>query len=228
MMRRILWLVPALCLWPARLVQAGEITFDFDTGTPILVPGQVLPLDQTSVGITAHFSSVPGFGGYSIQDQNTTGFVLSQFSGSYVYPNSLTPGALDILFSGALSSVSFTFATNDTHQVEATTNILMNAYMDSTAGPLLGSATAHGTYGADSMPMGTLSFTSGVPFNFVEIMIAPGQPFGTPDMLLDNIAVTAAAVPSAPEPGTYILAGAALLSLVLLRRDARSRADAES
>jgi uncharacterized protein (TIGR03437 family) len=56
----------------------------------------------------------------------------------------------------------------------------------------VGSATAHGTYGADTMPMGTLTFNSGgKPFNLVEIAI-PFQPQGAAVFLIDNVRVTLA------------------------------------
>jgi hypothetical protein len=59
---------------------AQSVTFDLDTGTPTLAAGQNVPFDQTSGGITAHFSS-PSGAAFSIQTDLTTGWHLSQFSG---------------------------------------------------------------------------------------------------------------------------------------------------
>lgn len=207
-----------LGLWPAYSAKASTITFDFDSGTPTLVAGENIPLDQTSGGLTAHFSfpSGFGFGGYSVQNASSTQFVLSQFSGNYLYPNSLDPGPLDILFSQPITSISFTFATADFHQNEVPTTILLTAFENSSA---VGSATAHGTYGNDTMPMGTLSFDSGgKAFTMVEISIPPA-PLASSDFLVDNINVTSGSLTPVPEPGAFSLMGAALLSLApLLRR----------
>jgi hypothetical protein len=163
--------------------------------------------------------------GFSVQSDATTHFSLSQFSSNYLNPNGLTPGALDILFSQPLSSIRFAFATTDSHQVEATTTIQLTAFMDSTGSPAIGSTTANAVYGADTFPMGTLTFTSASSFNLVEIRIMPGQPFGVSDFLVDNIAATQApTVPSGvPEPQSYILAGIGLAGCCLARYKRSSR-----
>lgn len=60
--------------------------------------------------------------------------------------------------------------------------------------------TAHGTYAGDTMPMGTLSWSSGgQPFNLVRIAIAPNQPQGASDFLVDNVSVIVVATPT-PTP----------------------------
>lgn len=169
---------------------AATANYDFDNCSPRLTPGMSTPLNQTCNGIYAHFSSThDGYlgGGYSIQTDGTTGWHMSQFSANYLVPNGLDPGRLDISFSQVLTAITFTFATADFQQVEVPTTIQLDAYMDST---LVGSQQAHGTYGSDTMPMGTLTFDSGGrPFNRVEVWI-PWQPLGSTDVLLDNIVVT--------------------------------------
>lgn len=209
----------ALCGF-ACAAQAATITFDFDTATPALGVGQSAPFVQTANGLTASFTSLPGFGGFSVQTDSSTGFSLSQFSGHYLYPNSLTPGPLDIAFSSPLDSISFIFATADFHQVEVPTTIRLTAFVGSTGTPAIGSTTAHGVYGGDTMPMGTLSFSSNTPFNMVEISILRGQPAATGDFLVDNISVTTAVAPptAVPEPMTAILSGLGLLAFALVRR----------
>ncbi len=173
--------------WPA--VSQSTVTFDFDTGTPALSPRVSIPLDQTSGGITAHFSS-PSGPAFSVQTDSTTGFRLSMFSGNYLYYNNLSRNALDIKFSQPVTSITLAFATADFQQVEVPTTIQVTAYVDSTATTPVGSAPAHGTYASDTMPMGTLSFNAGgKTFNLVEISI-PFQPLGASAFLVDNITVT--------------------------------------
>jgi hypothetical protein len=198
-------------------IHADTITFDFDNGSPTLSSLLNLPVDQTSGGLTAHFGFLPG-GGFSLQSDGTTGWHLSQFTGLYVNPNSLSPGPLEIAFSQPVTDISFVFATADFNQAELATIIQLTAYMDSTGTSVVGSTTTRGSYGTDSMPMGTLSFSSGTPFSFVDIGIPQGQPQGTADFLVDNIAVTTTATAAVvPEPVTYLLSGIGLLMLGLLR-----------
>ena len=181
----------ALGFWIALPVRAQTVTFDFDTGTPVLGRGQSTPFDQTSSGVTASFSASSG-GGYSIQSGSSTGWKMSRFSGNYLYPNSLSTGALDIRFNRQLTSISLTFATADFQQVEVPTPIKLTAYQQPD-GTAVGSATAHGSYAGDTMPMGVISFKAGAQtFNAVEIVIPP-QPLAASNFLVDNIVVTAVA-----------------------------------
>ncbi len=184
--------------------KASTVTFDFDTGTPSLSTGQGTPLDQTSGGVTAHFSSPTiGAGGFSVQSDATTQYHMSQFSGNYLWPNSVYSPALDIQFSEQLSSITLTFATADFQQVEVPTTIQLTAYENATGTPPVGSATAHGTYGSDTMPMGTLTFNATQPFNVVEVVIPPA-PQAASDFLVDNIVVTTSNVPTATSTATSL------------------------
>ena len=79
-----------LSAWVAYPAQAATLTFDFDTGTPALVAGTSIPLDQATGGVTAHFSSPPA-GSFSVQNAASTGYTLSQFSGNYLSPNLILP-----------------------------------------------------------------------------------------------------------------------------------------
>jgi hypothetical protein len=179
-------------------------TFDLDTGTPALFTGQGIPFDQTSGGITAHFSSPQGLA-FSIQTDGSTGFHLSQFSGHYIYDNNLNRNNLDVNFSQHVYSVTLTFATADFQQIEIPTTIQLTAY-DTALGTTVGVATAHGTYGSDTMPMGTLTYNSGsVPFDKIDLVL-PYQPLGSTDFLVDNIVVsTTQGTPSGAVPdGTRV------------------------
>ena len=187
-------LVPALGCWLACAATATTVTFDFDTGTPPIFAGQNLPFDQGSGGVTAHFSSpTVGASGFSVQSDATTQFHLSQFSGNYLYPNSVNNPALDIQFDQPVTSITFAFATADFQQVEVPTTIRLTAYENATGTPSIGVATAHGTYGGDTMPMGTLAFAWATPFNLVEITI-PYAPLAASGFLVDSITVTTTSV----------------------------------
>jgi hypothetical protein len=214
-------LISVLSIRPAHIAAAQTVTFDFDTGTPTLSTGTGIPLDQTADGVTAHLSS-PSGSAFSIQTDTSTGWHMSQFSGHYLYDNNLNMNPLEILFSRQITGITFTFATADFQQVEVPTTILMAAHVDSTATPPVGSATAHGTYAGDTMPIGTLTYDSGgVPFNLVQITI-PFQPQAASDYFIDNITVTLSPV---PEVGGLACLGVGLMSLVALvgrRRAAKS------
>jgi len=181
-------LLAVLGLGPVFSAKSASVTFDFDTGAPALTTGQSVPFDQTSGGITAHFSSPQG-SVFSIQTGASTGWTLSQFSGKFLNDNNLNRNALDIQFSQPLSSITLTFATADFDQTELATTIQLTAYTNTTATPAVGTASIRGTYASDTMPMGTLSFTSNVPFNLIELVLPP-QPLGVTDFLVDNIIVT--------------------------------------
>ncbi len=186
-------LFPAgLGLWPAFPAPAQTVTFDFDSATPALTAGQGIPFDQTAGGVTARFSS-PSGPAFSIQTDSGTGWRMSKFSGNYLYANNQNKNALDIIFSQPVTGITLTFATADFQQVEVPTTVQLSAYVDSTQAAPVGAATAHGTYANDTMPMGTLSFSSsGQPFNLVEISI-PYQPRGASAFFVDNVTVTLAA-----------------------------------
>jgi hypothetical protein len=205
-MRRLILMVVvyACALLPSRVVAE---TFNFDTGTPGLSTGQNAPFDQTSGVVTAHFSAPAGAGIYSIQTDASTGFTLTQFSGHYLYPNNPNRNLLDIKFTKPLSSITFTFATADFPPIETPTPVVLTAYVDSTGNPAVGSAIAQGVYNlTDTLPMGTLSFSSlpGQSFNLVEIGIQPG---GGTGFLLDNITVTLV-----PEPSSLLMILSGLLA----------------
>lgn len=169
------------------------ITFNFDTGSPSLIEGQNTPLNQTSSGLLASFSSPSDSANpaFSIQSYETTFFTLSEFSGKWLYDNRITRDALIIRFSQQLISINFTFATLEYHGGPTTepTEIKLTAHMDSTETAPIGSATARGTFSSSSYPQGTLSFASAnKPFNLVRIEI-PYVPNGATDFFVDNITV---------------------------------------
>jgi len=168
------------------------VTFDFDTGFPLLAETQNTPLNQTSNGITAYFSSpsdtsvAPAF---SVQSYGTTFTKLSQFSGKYLYDNKPSRDSLDIMFSQQLTSITLTFATVEYH-TEAS-NITLTAYMNSIDTTPVGWTTSRGTFSNALYPQGMLSFNSGgQPFNLVRIEIPYQGPSGATNFFVDNIIVT--------------------------------------
>jgi hypothetical protein len=166
--------------------------FDFDTGTPALGTGQGLAFSQVAAGITAYFSSPQG-SAFSVQTDASTGWHMALFSGHYLYDNNLNRNVLDVTFDHLLEGIYLTFATADFNQAEVPTTLQLTAYLASTAGTPVGTATAHGAYIGSTMPMGTLSFHPGVPFNIVELVLPP-QPLGSTDFFVDDIMVAVSAV----------------------------------
>ena len=178
-------------------------TFDFDTGLPTLSPSQSIPLNQTSGGLAASFSS-PSGSAFSIQSDSTTFLKLSQFSGRYLYDNNLQRDILVVKFDQPLNSISFTFATVEYHggaEIEPS-NITLTAYMDSTSSTPIGTTIARGTWPTvDSYPMGTLTFNTGTAaFNMVTIQLFYQGPGTAGDFYIDNITVQTTQVTPTPSP----------------------------
>lgn len=167
------------------------VTFDFDTGYPLLAEGQNLPFNQTSDGITAYFSSpfdTVTASAFSVQSYETTFITLSQFSGKYLYDNNPSRDTLEIRFSQQLKSVSLTFATYE-YQT-GPTDITLTAYVNSAANTPVGSASARGTVLTGLYPQGVLSFDSGgQPFNIVRIEIPFEGSGETANFFVDNVRV---------------------------------------
>jgi hypothetical protein len=130
----------------------GSVTFafDFDTGSPALAAqASNTPFEQTVGGVTAHFSSPTDPAAFSIQNQDTTFFVLPQLSGNYLYQNESSRTKLRIEFSRALINITLTFATIEYHdvgEVDQPTTIELTAYVHSAGTPAVGSATARGVF----------------------------------------------------------------------------------
>lgn len=188
-------------------LSAASVLFDFDSAVPPCVPTQQMPATQTSRGLTASFSAPSG--AWSIQSQGTTGWNLSQFYANYLYPNT-SGSTLGIGFSRPLTTASLDFCTADVTQNEIPTSVLLSAYTDSTKSVWVGSSGAHGTYGTDTFPMGTVTFTSETPFRYIE-METIWEPNGTNVFFVDNIVVitsAAASVPAGELPARFGLVGA--------------------
>lgn len=176
---------------------ARSAVFDFDTASPPLYQGQPIPFAQSVGPIQASFSSPQGMA-FSTQSQNSTFWYLPLFSGLYLNDNDLNRNTLRIDFNVLAEHVSLTFATADFQQNETPTSLQLTAYAN---GVQVGQTTAHGVYGATTMPMGTITFDApATPFNRIDLVL-PYQPLGCTDFLVDNIVVTASPVSAADGPG---------------------------
>jgi hypothetical protein len=172
-------------LLPAPATQAQTVTFDFDTSPSPPSVYSSLPVNQTVGGVTANFT-----GDFSFQTDGTTFLHLSQFSGKYLDPKSLSTRALDIQFDQQLIGISVTYATIDYQDNrEIPSDIKLTAYEVGTVTNLVGTAITHAAYAGDTYPMGTLSFSSGHLFNRVEILV-PYQASSLMLFMADNITVT--------------------------------------
>ena len=178
-----------------QFARAQSVTFDFDPGTPALTTGQGLPLDQSSGGITAHFSTPAGSGGMSVQSDASTHYNLPQLSGRYLSPTSVTANVLEITFSVALTNISVTFATVDYQDnLETPSNIQLTAFAGTNT---VGTATVRAAYGGGTYPTSTLSFSSGQSFDKVRIEV-PAQPSSLRLFIVDDVTVTASEAVQAP------------------------------
>lgn len=170
--------------------ESTSVTFDFDTGSPVLSLRQNTPFDQTSGGVIAHFSSPSDPATFSIQNHDTTFFNLGEFSGNYLFDNTPTRNILNITFNRPVTGITLTFATIDYHDPGAggqPSSLQLTAYNTSGGTTPIGSVSAFGTFTNDSYPQGTLSFSSpNQPFDSVAIEI-PFLAQGATDFLVDNI-----------------------------------------
>ena len=100
---------------------------------------------------------------------------------------------MDIQFCELVTNVTFSFATVQVQPIELETPSRLTAYTNSTAMPAVGVTNATGVYGANTWPMGTLSFHSSTPFNLVRISVPTIVPTPTEgqatDFCLDNLTV---------------------------------------
>ena len=84
--------------------------FDFDTGSPTLQRGMIVPFTQTVNGLTASFSSPQG-GAYSVQGDSNLFYHMAQFGENYLWPNNLSRNHLQILFDRLVVGISMQMAT---------------------------------------------------------------------------------------------------------------------
>jgi hypothetical protein len=176
-------------------------TFNFDTGTPTLSVRTPTPFDQTSNGITAHFSSPadtlqPAFSVQNTNTLQTLSVVINSlnFTGNFLWPNSVNHDPLYVKFNRNVTSITLNFKTAELHDPgpgQTGSTIRITAYLDTTANAVGSSVIKNGIEPpTDTYPEGTLTIAGGQPFNLVVIDL-PFPTQGASGILVDNIAVTA-------------------------------------
>jgi hypothetical protein len=180
-----------------------RVTFDFDTGAPVLTNMQPTLLTQTVGGLTAEFSSPADPGAFAVQ----SGWYMSQFSGQFLLGN-LPNGDLEIRFTQPLTSIALAFSTFDYQDVLSPSTLELQAFADNT-NTAIGSASAAGTVNfADSAPVsGWLGFTSATPFNLVRVSLPPAGSLAATEFMVDNITVT-----TIPALHMQLVGGSAVIS----------------
>lgn len=174
---------------------AATATFDFDTGTPPVVPHQGMPGSQSNDSMTASFTSA---GAWSIQDYVFPTWLPMSFSGNFLFPPSPSGSSLQIQFDKPITNINLNFCTADlAADVDTPTLIRLTAYTNSTGTPSIGAVSLRGAWLSGSYPEGRLNFGSTTPFNLVSLDIPPAQgAMATTLFFVDNIIVQWAAPPN--------------------------------
>lgn len=178
------------------------IPFDFDTAIPVPALNQVLPIDQTSLGLTATFSS-PEADAFRVRTKAASGQTLAKFSGNYL-EGTVDAATLSIQLAQPVTGVSMDFATVEPLNVPLPSDLQITAIDNSSGAPIVvGTAIAHGVVAAgDSLPVGTISLnTAGSSFDEITVQL-PALPQGAQRFLIDNVMVS----PGASTGGTMLLA----------------------
>lgn len=180
---------------PANNTVPITASFDFDTGASVPNLSQSTPFNYTSGGVTARFSSPLYPNAFSVQSLTTTSFVLSEFSGKFLYDNEIQRTVLIIEFNRTLTYINMTFATVEYHggANDEPSTLSLNAYMNSTSPQIVGTMTSKGTWPSGSyFPQGSIAFnSSGQPFNLVRIELPLVGSAVATDFMIDNIVVVA-------------------------------------
>jgi hypothetical protein len=167
-------------------------TFDFDTGSPPVGPGQGIPGTQTQNGVTATFSTLSG--GWSVQ--NT--FYLwkpAVFSGNFLYPSTLG-SAFAVEFSEPVTNFSMAFFTGEVSSEYDTAGLVtVTAYTNLAMTSPVASGSARGMWVTGAYPEGTLSFGAATPFTKVRIEVPSQSPAPSYLVFVDNIIAQLAAPP---------------------------------
>jgi hypothetical protein len=179
-------------------------TFDFDTGTPVVGPGQGIPATQTKNGVTAAFSTLAG--GWSVQD-NFYYWVPGVFSGNFLYP-STWGSTMAVEFSEAVTNFTMAFFTGEVSREYDTAGLArVTAYTNSVMINPVATGSTRGAWVSGAYPEGVLSFGSGTPFTNIKIEVPTQTPVPSYLFFVDNIVVQLAA-PQPPHAPPLALGGA--------------------
>ena len=182
----------------ANFAPAGaSATFDFDTGTPAVGPGQGMPATQTKNGVTATFSTLAG--GWSVQN-NFSFWVPRVFSGNFLYP-STWGSTMAVEFSQPVTNFTMAFLTGEVSSEYNTAGlVLVTAYTNSAMTNPVATGSARGAWVSGAYPEGVLSFGSATPFTKVKIEVPSQNPVPSYILFVDNLVVQLAAPPSPHAP----------------------------
>jgi len=128
----------------ANFVPAGaSATFDFDTGTPAVGPGQGMPATQTKNGVTATFSTLAG--GWSVQ--NTFYYWVPRvFAGNFLYP-STWGSTMAVEFSQPVTNFTMSFFTGEVSSEYNTAGLVrVTAYTNSVMTNPVATGSARGAW----------------------------------------------------------------------------------
>ena len=176
----------------------GAALFDFNNA-PLYAN---LPIDQTSGGLTAHFS-VPGIYGFYVQYANFPPTTPDGFSGLCLYPDSFWSDDLTVDFDVPIRDFSLMFAPQE-YNCDDSATLRATAYL---GGVYVGTNTAvvsqPGTW-----PSGTLTFSAAEDFDRVVVTYDADPPICQDFIrtyMVDNLIVVVPAGPTAvAEHGTGI------------------------
>ncbi len=175
----------------ANFAPAGaSATFDFDTGTPAVVPTQGMPATQTKNGVTATFSTLAG--GWSVQN-NFYFWVPRVFSGNFLYPSTWGT-TMAVEFSQPVTNFTMAFFTGEVSSEYNTAGLVfVTAYTNSAMTNPVATGSARGAWVSGAYPEGVLSFGSATPFTKVKIEVPSQTPVPSYLFFVDNIVVQLAA-----------------------------------
>jgi hypothetical protein len=181
------------CTLVANFAPAGaSATFDFDTGSPSIGPGQGLPATQTKNGVTATFSTLAG--GWSVQNDFYS-WVPSVFFGNFLYP-STWGSAMAVEFSAPITNFTMTFFTGEVaSEYDTAALVRVSAYTNSAMTSAVATGLARGAWVTGAYPEGVLSFGSATPFTKVKMEVPSQNPVPSYLFFVDNIVVQLATAP---------------------------------
>jgi len=175
----------------ANFTPAGaSATFDFDTGSPAVGPGQGMPATQTKSGVTATFSTLAG--SWSLQN-NFAWWVPGVFSGNFLYP-STWDSTMAIEFDKPVTNFTMAFFTGEvSSEFNTAAQVHVTAYTNAAMTNPVAAGTARGAWVTGAYPEGVLSFGSVTPFTKVKIEVPAQNPAPSYLLFVDNIVVQIAA-----------------------------------
>jgi hypothetical protein len=205
--------------------RAGDALFDFND--PAIMGHSIPTLSLTDPGtlLTATFTGTGA--GYYIGDSSASGFYTpAGFSGQWIVPKDPNAADLNIQFSQTVNFFSIGFSPHDNNAGSAT--VAVDAFLGNV---WVGSMATIATPDGSSWPSGTLTFQN-LDFDNVRIWwVATDAPAGegwTPNFLADNMRVTTAGVPGAPDSSNVVVMLLCLVAPLIVAGRLQRKAQAAS